>query len=93
LLQKAPPEKRQCNDAPLLLLLGYVHRHHGIDVALSAARLLQSEPKIQFWFFGPMNCWPLLREDGLPNTKLVGYVPSRFALIDAVDQVDICLGI
>jgi len=93
-LQRPPSTKQPHADSNFVVgYWGYVHKHHGIDVALAAARVLQSQSEIQFWFFGPDELLAtILKAEGLPNTRLVGYVPSRFALIGAIDDVDISLG-
>jgi len=76
---------------------GNVHKHHGVEVALEAARQLQAYPQIQFRFYGSFKMQALLQQiepsyESLSNVKFPGWVKGQTELIQTVDQADLCFG-
>jgi glycosyltransferase involved in cell wall biosynthesis len=55
---------------------GNLGRVHDCDTLLAAARLLAEEPEVVFSFTGGGHHFARLREAGLPNLHLRGYVPE-----------------
>ena len=88
-----PPEAMPHHDRFHVTYWGNVHKHHGVDIALEAARLLQDYPHIQFWFCGSVKMQTLLQTiTPTPNVKFLGWVNGLTELIQTVDQSDLCFG-
>lgn len=72
---------------------GNAHAHHGLGVALEAARLLRDRHDIEFRFMGSTRIERVIREAGpLENVRYLGWMETEEELIRQVDELDVAFG-
>ena len=67
-------------------------KHHGVEVAFEAAKLLQGEPSIRFCFFGSSKIRQVIEDLALPNLEYLGWQETREDLKQAIDGLDAAFG-
>lgn len=79
-----------------LFVVGYwgnVHAHHGLDVALEAARRLEDVERIRFRLYGSVKLEELYPTSSVPsNVEIHPFIADQSRLVEVVDSLDAALG-